>query len=292
MSRLRPFDYFEPATLQEAIQILAKHGEDARPLAGGTDLLVQMRDRKREPKVLVYLHKLQELKAFGEDGKGNFRMGALTPIRVFETDPRMKERFPVLYDGAVQFAAVQMRNMGTIGGNLCNAVPSAEMAPPFLVLDTKAVIVGPDGEKVIPLEQLFAGPSKNSLKPTELLKEVLVPLPGPRSAGCYIKLSPRRAMDIAIVGIAANVAMEGKDGVCKDVAIALGAVSPTPKRARRAEALLRGRRLADDLIEQAAQLSAEESSPITDIRGSAEYRREMVKVLTRRAIKRSLERIG
>lgn len=284
--------YEAPESLEGAVALLAGATGETRVLAGGTDLLVQMRDRKREPKVLVYLHKLQELKAFEEDGKGYFRMGALTPIRVFETNPLMKERFPVLYDGAIQFAAVQMRNMGTIGGNLCNAVPSAEMAPPFLVLDTKAVIVGPDGERVTPLEQLFAGPSKNSLTPNELLKEVLVPLPRPRSAGCYIKLSPRRAMDIAIVGIAANVVLEGKDGVCKDIAIALGAVSPTPKRARRAEELLRGKRLADDLIERAARLSAEESSPITDIRGSAEYRREMVKVLTRRAIKRSLERIG
>ena len=184
-------------------------------------------------------------------------------------------------------ATVQVRNRATIGGSLCNASPSADTAPALIVLGARGKIVGVSGERVILLEDFFTGPGQTVLKSDEILGEVQVSNPPPRSGGVYIKQTVRKALDLAIVGVAVLVTMEGP--ILREVKIALGAVAPTPIRARRAEEILRGRTITDGLLEKAGQMAMEESSPIDDVRSSAEYRRKMVKVLAMRAMRQAVE---
>ena len=183
-------------------------------------------------------------------------------------------------------ASPQVRNRGTIAGNICNAVPSADSAPPLLTLGAKLKLISQRGERIIKIEDFFTGPSQTALNNDEILQEIHIPHPPPNSQGVYLKLNPRRAMDLAIVGVAAVVTAQ--DGVCQDIRLALGAVAPTPTRARKAEATLRGKKLDDNIIEKAAQTAAGEARPIDDHRASAEYRRDMVEVLVKRAIKQAI----
>ncbi len=180
-----------------------------------------------------------------------------------------------------------IRNQATLGGNLCNAAPSADTAPPLLVLGATAKIVGKEGEKIVPLEAFFVGPGQTVLGQDHLLAEIQVPNPLAHSGGVYLKQKRRQGADLAVVGVAALVVMEGK--VLRDVKIVLGAVAPTPIRARKAEEILKGRKLDQELLEKSGQAAAEEASPIDDIRGSADYRRELLAVLTKRAMAQAIQ---
>ncbi|MBI2305544.1 MAG: xanthine dehydrogenase family protein subunit M [Chloroflexi bacterium] len=270
------------------MQFLASHQDEAAILAGGTDILVQVKQKKRLPKYLVNIKGVSGLDGITYNGQG-LRLGALTTIRTIETSPIIKEKYPVLAEAAATIGSVQVRNRGTLGGNLCNASPAADMAAPLIALGATARILGPQGERTVSMEEFFAGPGKTVLGPGEVLAEVAVPPPSPRSAGAYIKLGPRKAMDIAVVGVAAVVTLESQGDRCRDVRIALGSVAPIPLRAKKAETVLRGQVVSYDLAVTAGHKAMEEASPITDIRGSAEYRRDMVGVLTRRAVLRALE---
>jgi carbon-monoxide dehydrogenase medium subunit len=177
--------------------------------------------------------------------------------------------------------------MATIGGNLCNAAPSAETAPPLIVLGAEVKIMGADGEMTVPIENFFTGPGQTVLKPDEILVEIQVPNLAPRSGGAYIKRTIRKAMDLAIISVAVIATIDGD--VLSDMKIALGAVAPTPIRAKRAEEILKGNRISDDLLQKAGQIASDECSPIDDIRSSAKYRCEMVKVLVIRAVKEAME---
>lgn len=183
-------------------------------------------------------------------------------------------------------AAPQVRNRGTVAGNICNAVPSADSAPPLLALEARLTLMSHKGERIMKIEDFFTGPNETVLTGEELLAEIRIPPLPPNSRGAYLKLTPRRSMDLATVGVAAVVIRE--DGLCKDIRIALGAVAPTPIRAKRAEEIIRGQRFSDKLIEKTAQTAAEESRTIDDHRASADYRREMVQVLVSRAINQAL----
>lgn len=282
------FEYLEPTSLEEAISLLDKHWGQVRVLAGGTDLLVRLKQRVVRPQYVLNIKRVPELDKVSYGKRQGLRIGALTTIRAIETSPVIKEHYPVLAEAASVLGSVQVRNLATVGGNLCNASPSAEMPPGLLAYGAKARIVGPKGERTVPLDQFFLGPGQSCLQQGELLAEVLVPEPPPNTAGVYIKLSPRAAMDCAVVGVAAVVTLE--NGKCKDCRIALGAVAPTPLRPRSAEDLLRGQPLDPALREKAGQAAMEEATPITDVRGSAEYRKEMVKVLTRRAVQQAFQR--
>jgi len=278
------FEYLEPTTIEEAIVLLARHGEQARVLAGGTDLLIRMKARQWRPQYVVNIKGIPGLRGISQNG-GGLSIGALTTVREVETSPVIRQNYGSLAYAASQLGSIQVRNSATIGGNLCNAAPSAELAPPLLGLGATARIRGPQGERNVPLEEFFTGPGKTVLGPGELLVGLEVPAPAPGSGNAYIKHSPRRAMDIAVVGVAAWVLQE--EGLCRDCRIALGAVAPVPMRARNAEATLRGQPLTDELLAKAGQAAMAECSPIDDIRGSAEYRREMVRVLTQRAVKQA-----
>lgn len=282
------FEYLEAGTVEEAVSLLDRYGGEARAIAGGTDLVVQLRYRECAPKYLVDLKTIPGLDHIVEDGEG-LRLGALATIRSVETSPLIKERYSILAQAAHLLGSVQVRNLATVGGNLCHAAPSAETAAPLLALGARARIAGPSGERLVPLEDFFAGPGQTCLKPGEILVELQVPSPTPRSAGVYLKHSIRKAMDIAFVGTGVVVELADGDGVCKDIRIALGAVAPTPMRAVKAEAHLRGKVLEEGVLREAGEIASQECSPISDIRCSAEHRREIVKVFVRRAALQAAE---
>lgn len=280
------FEYLEAGTAKEAVSLLARFRGEACPIAGGTDLVVQMRYREASPKYLINLKTISDLDYLVEDA-GGLRIGALTTIRAIETSPLIKERYGILAQAAHLLGSVQVRNLATIGGNLCHAAPSAETAAPLLALGARARLLSTDGERTIPLEDFFVGPSKTSLKEGEILTELQAPTPSPKSAGVYLKHSIRKAMDIAFIGTGVVVEMDGES--CKDIKIALGAVAPVPMRAPKAEAHLRGKKLEEGLLREAGEIASLECSPISDIRCSAEHRREIVKVFVRRATQQAAD---
>jgi carbon-monoxide dehydrogenase medium subunit len=229
---------------------------------------------------------IAELNYINYDDRQGLTIGALTPIRSLERSPELQSRFPVISQAASLLGSVAIRNVGTIGGNLCNAAPSAETAPTLIGLSARARIIGPDGERVISLEAFFKGPGVTVLKKDELLVEIQVPKPELNTRVIYYKHSPRGTIDLAIVGVAVIATFKTSSEICKDIKIVLGAVAPTPIRARKAEDILRDKKIDDLLTNRSAVTAANESNCISDVRASAEYRKEMVEVLTRRAIKK------
>lgn len=280
--RLPRFDYVKPERLSEALEILRgnKNGR-FKVYAGGTDVIPKIKGRVMPaPDALVDLKGIRELDYISHDEKDGLRIGALASIHDVAHDPVVKEKFSMLAHAAASIASIQVQNRGTIAGNICNAVPSADSIPALLCLGAKALCEGSQGERVIDLEAFFTGPSRTVLGEDELLKEIHIP--SITGKGVYIKLSPRTRMDLAVVGVA--VFADVKDGIFKDIRIGLGAVAPTPIRAKKSEKRLMGERLSDKLIEEAAAMAAKEAKPIDDHRASALYRRMMVAVLVKRAI--------
>jgi len=278
-------DYFEPKTVSEALSVLAKHGAEAKVIAGGTDVMVDIKF-KEEPGGLVNIKKIPGLSGISENG-GSLRIGALTTIREIETSALVREKLPVLWEAAHQFASLQVRNTATIGGNIGRASPSGETLAPLLVLDAKAKVAYADGEKSEPFSAFFQGPGKTSMGAKGLLTEIEIPYPAAGSKGVYLKHAVRGAMDIAMVGVAVMITPDAGKNNIQDVRIGLGAVAPTPVRALKTEALLRGKPLGPVLLKEAAILAASESSPISDQRSSAENRRWIVEALTRRGLEQT-----
>jgi carbon-monoxide dehydrogenase medium subunit len=275
-------DYFEPKSVSEALSVLAKHGAEAKVIAGGTDVMVDIKF-KEEPGGLVNIKKIPGLTGIQENG-ASLRIGALTTIRDLETNALVREKLPVLWEASHQFASLQVRNTATIGGNICRASPSGETLAPLVVLEAKAKLAFADGEKTVPFTSFFQGPGKSSAGATGLLTEIEVPYPAAGSKGAYLKHAVRGAMDIAMVGVAVLITPDAGKNNVQDVRIGLGAVAPTPVRATKTEALLRGKPLTSALLKEAAAMAASESSPISDQRSSAENRRWIVEALTRRGL--------
>ena len=278
-------DYFEPKTVSEALSVLAEHGAEAKVIAGGTDVMVDIKF-KEEPGSLVNIKKLPGLSGIKENG-GSLRIGALTTIREIESSALVREKLPVLWESAHQFASLQVRNTATIGGNICRASPSGETLTPLLVLEAKGKLAFSDGEKSEPFTSFFQGPGKSSVGAKGLLTEIEVPYPAPGSKGVYLKHAVRGAMDIAMVGVAVMITPDAAKANLQDVRIGLGAVAPTPLRAPKAEALLRGKPLTAALVKEAAAMAASEASPISDQRSSAENRRWIVEALTRKGLEQT-----
>ena len=222
----------------------------------------------------------------GEEGDG-WRIGALTTIRMLETSAAVRRMYPILTQAAAALGSVQVRNIATVGGNLCHAVPSADMAPPLLCLDAKVSLIGNNGKRSLALPDFFLGPRSTAIQPRELLSEISLPIIPSRWGGVYLKLGHRKAMDLAVVGVATLVVLDSL-GRCLDCRIALGAVSPTPERARRAEEVLRGEKVTEAMLDKAAETAMGECQPIDDVRATARYRRHMVQVLTRRGLSQAL----
>lgn len=281
------FEYFKPKTLHEAVTLLSGFDGKADVLAGGTDLLVEMKGRARVPDFVVDIKRIPDLDRLNCNATNGPRFGALVTARQLETSSFVHDNYRGLWVAARQIGSIQIRNRATVAGNICRASPSADMLPPLIAADAVIHIFGPQGERTALLEDFFAGPGKSRLGPHELLTEIVVPAPAPHSGSAYIKLGRRKAMELATVGVGVSLTREGNK--CRDVRIVLGAVAATPIRARKAETLLRGERLDERTIEIASATAATESRPISNVRGSADYRRDMVRVLTKRAIVEAME---
>lgn len=284
--RLPKFNYLAPTTLDEALSLLSEYKGRAKVIAGGTDLVPKLKRREiRAPEYVIDLKGIPRLDKINYDASG-LSFGALVTIGMVETSAKIRQKFAILAQAAQSMASPQVRNRGTIAGNICNAVPSADSAPPLLTLGARLKIVSGKGERTVNIEDFFTGPGQTALDEDEILREIQIADMPPNGKGVYLKLTPRRAMDLAIVGVAAVVVLE--DSVSKDIRIALGAVAPTPIRAKKAEAILKGQRFDEALIEKAAKTAAAEARPIDDHRASAEYRRDMVEVLVKRTIKQAI----
>lgn len=280
------FEYLEPETIEETLTMLNRYRGKSKVIAGGTDLMLQMRNKAITPEYVVDITRIPGLDYIEFDDRQGLRLGALTTIRALETSVELQRRYPVISQAASQLGSVAIRNVATVGGNLCNALPSAEMSQALVALLAQVRIIGPGGERTIPLEGFLIGVGETLLQPDELLLEILVPESPPHTSGIYIKHSPRGPIDLAIVNITVLMTMEPDHTVCRDAKIVLGAVSPTPLRARKAEKELEGKRVDGALIDRAAQVASDEAQPRHgSIRGSFEYKKEMVRVLTGRVIR-------
>lgn len=280
------FEYFEPKTVQEAVGLLVKYKRAAKLLAGGTDLMLGMKEGFIKPRYLINLKTIKGLDKIAYSKKRGISIGSLTTWTAILSSGAILEHYPILREAASLIGGYQIRNRGTIGGNICHASPSADSAPALMVYGAQCVVSGPRRERVIPIEEIFSGVQKTSLKPGEILTGFRIPPPDPKSKGCYLKFSPRKAMDLPIVGVGALV--RASNGTFEEVKIALGAVAPTPIRARGAERFLVGKPVSDRSIRQAAEEAVNESRPITDLRASREYRLGLVRELTGQAITQSL----
>ena len=285
---MRRFEMAMPGSVDECLTVLAQRGSEAKLVAGGTDLLPQMKNGVTRPGCVVDISRLSELRSIALDASGGLRLGAAVAARQIERDARLSKAFPSLVESAALVGSIQIRNLATVGGNLCNAAPSADMAPPLIALEAEAVIAGPKGRRRVPLASFFEGVRTTVLGPDELLIELVVPAPGPRSGGHYLRHTPRRELDIAVVGVASQITLS--NGVCGKARISLASVAPTPVRATAAERVLEGQPLTKERIEEAATLAVEAARPISDQRGSAEFRKHLVRVLTRRTLTTALAR--
>ena len=278
-----------PGSVKECVEALAQHGASARLVAGGTDLLPQLKNNLLKLGVVIDLSGVTPLQQLSQDASG-VRIGAAVTARALERDPRLQSgAWRGLAESGALVGSVQVRHLATVGGNICNAAPSADMIPPLLALDAQAVIAGPRGERTVPLRDFITGVRKTVLGAGEMLVELRVTDPGPRSGGAYLRHTPRRELDIAVVGVGSQVTL-GDGNVCKKARIALAAVAPTPVHATAAERALEGQALTPERIEEAARLAVDAARPISDQRGSAEFRRHLVRVLTRRTLTTALAR--
>jgi carbon-monoxide dehydrogenase medium subunit len=283
---MKEFEFYEPKTVEDACSLLAKFRGRARPMAGGTDLLVELKSGRLNLAAAVNLKKIKGLNRITFTRKQGLSIGALvTWTQLLESKP-VSRHYPLLKKAAETMGSMQIRNVGTLAGNLAHSSPAAAGPIPLLIYEAECVAHGPNGERVFPVEKLFGGVQRNTLRSGEILIEIRVPPPPPGMHGTYHKFSLRRAMDLAVVGVGALVGCS--DGTFDEVRVALGSVAPKPFRARRAEKALLGKAIEDQVIHDAAQKAAADCAPITDIRASGEYRIELVKELTFRAIKESI----
>jgi len=283
------FEYFCPETLEDAIELLSRYGTEARVLAGGQSLIPLMKLRLASPKYLIHLGGIQGLSTI-EEQNGMISLGALTLYSEIEESFLVKSKLPILHDAVSMIGDVQIRNLGTLGGNLAHADPAGDLAPVLLALEAQVNTVGSSAKRTLKIQELIVDAYSTDLESDEVVTQVLVPVPRKGSGGAYLKFE-RRAGDFAVASVGVQVSLK-KDGTCRDIAIGLGAVGITAIRARQAEALLRGRQVDDALAKSAAAEAAAAADPFSDIRGSAEYKRHLVGVLFQRALKIALKRAG
>lgn len=275
---LQDFEYSQPKSVNEALSLASKFGNRARYIAGGTDLVVLMMRRKLNPNYVISLRKIKELNFITYDKERGLDVGALCSLRSIERAEGVRQSYTALFEAVRLVGSVQIRNVATIGGNLCNASPAADTAPPLLALDVQLTAANDGGKRSIPIGKFFLGPGRTALGPGEILTGVHIDPPSGGTRSAFSKLG-RTPTDISKVSAA--VMLRSHRGVCEDVRIALGAVAPTPIRVKEAEGLLRSQQISNDLVEQVAQRSSEEARPIDDIRSTARWRKEAIKYLVR-----------
>ena len=283
---MKPFDYHVPTTLAEASAMLMEFGKNAYLLAGGTDLFVEIKENLRQVTHLIDIKNIPGMSDLKYDDKKGLRFGALVTYANIELSPIIGNKYPNFVTAASLVGSPQIRNRATVIGNICRASPSADGTPPLIADGAILTIYSPEGEKRMTVEEFIIGPGKTILQPGEIVIGMEIPAPVENSGRTYIKLGRREAMELSTVAVA--VSLDTDNGNCANVRIALAAVAATVFRAKRAEEFLRGKALNTENIAEAAELAKEESSPISDVRASASYRKEMVGVLTKRAIQNSM----
>lgn len=287
---MRNFDYLEPTTVGEACALLKQLGGEAKVFAGGVHLTILMKQGLYQPKALVNIKNIAELRGITFDSTEGLTLGALVTHREIETSPMIREKFPVLAEAEKEVANVRVRNMGTVGGNLASGEPLTDLSQIFISLDAKTKIAGPGGERMIALEELFVDFYQTSLAEDEILTRVIIPPLPPRSGVEYIRFSSSSVVDKPAAGVAVRISLESAHEVCGVARIVLGCVGATPVRALKAEALLTGQKLSPERVEEAGTLASLECSPTSDLRGSDQYKRAIVRTLVKRAASRAYER--
>jgi carbon-monoxide dehydrogenase medium subunit len=282
------FEYLEPASLSEAITLLDRYNNRAKIIAGGTDLVIQMRKRKIRPEYVIAISRLTELDYIRFAGN-ELQIGALTTISTLEKATELKEKYPAIPQMALQMATPGIRNMATLGGNLSNAAPSADSAPILIALSAKVKIKSPQGERILPLKDFCTGPGSTCLEKNELLTEIQIPLPPPHTGAVYLKQQARGAGDTAMAGVAIALTLEPQEEVCREVTIVLGAVAAKPIRVMGAEQVLKGKKLEDKLLEESSVVASKWAKPKSDFHVPMAYRIAMVEVFTRRALREALK---
>jgi CO/xanthine dehydrogenase FAD-binding subunit len=286
---MKDFEYFSAGSLQEACSLISQYKNVGKVLAGGQSLITLLRQKLISPECLIDIKDLKELDYIEYDEKTGMRMGALTTHRAIEKSPLIAAKYSVLSEMEKSVASVQTRNWGTIGGNLCSADPIGDPAPSLITLGAKLKLVSTRGERVVPLEEFFTDYFTTVIEPDEILAEIQVPPPALNTAIEYMKFSTIEA-GIKIVSTSVAITVEPGSDVCADAKIVMSAVAPIPLVTKKAAEMLKGKKLTDSLIEEAAKMAASETDPTSDVHASAEYRKELVKVLVKRAIKLAFEK--
>lgn len=283
------FEYFSPKTLKEALEVLDRYKEDYKIIAGGQSLLIMMRQGLVKPKYLIDIKGISELDYIESDPQKGLRIGSLTTHRTIEKSPVIKESFGVLSEMERKLASIQTRNWGSIGGNLCHGDPAGDPAPVLMILNGTLTLTSLKGERRMLVEDFFLDYFETALEPGEMLTEIQVP-PIPKNTGVAYSKFNVIENDMAIVGVGILITLASKNGQCKEVRIALANASPRPMRAKKAEEILRGKKITEDLLSEAGEMASQEADPISDIHASAEYRRELLKVLVKRVGEEALLR--
>ncbi len=282
------FDYASPATVPDAVGLLAQHGARARLLAGGTDLLVQLRTGRREADLVIDVKNIPELNELSYDPVNGLTIGAAVPCYRIYGDRTVSHVYPALRDVASLIGGTQIQGRASVGGNLCNAAPSADVIPLLIAMQARCRIATPGSDREMAVEEFCTAPGRNALGPSELLMSLRLPPPQPRSGACYLRFIPRNEMDIAVAGAGVSVVLE--DGVFKSARIALASVGPTPLFVEDAGEALAGKPVNEESMRAASEIARAAARPITDMRGTIEYRKHLCAVLTRRALESAVAR--
>jgi carbon-monoxide dehydrogenase medium subunit len=277
---IKDFELFTPKTLDEALILLDKYKDKCKVIAGGQTLILLMREGLITPKYVLNIKRIPEL-SYIKSGKNGVRIGAATTHRAIEKSPVMKKALKVLAEMEKRLSYIETRNWGTIGGNLCNADPAGDPAPALMALKASVKMASVSGERTMALEDFFLGAHKTALKPNEILTEIQIPSVPRRTGSAYDKFNIIEGT-VATAGVAVSITLKSGDGVCDDVRIALGGLARTPMLAKKAEKMLRGKKITDSLLKEAGQKASAEAEPISDILASDEYRRKLIKVMVAR----------
>ena len=287
---MKAIEYAAPRTLADAIALLAERGDGARVLAGGTDIIVQVREGRRSVDLLVDAKHIPELNELSFDARDGLRIGAAVPCYRIVEQAEIAMAYPGLIDAVSLIGGVQIQSRASVGGNLCNASPAADTTPALIALETICVLAGPEGTRDVPVEKFCTAPGRTVLARGELLVSFRMPPPKPHSGAAYLRFIPRNEMDIAVVGAGVSVTLDAARSRCTGARVALAAVAPTPLLVPEAGAALVDGPLTDNLLEKAAQAARAATRPISDMRGDADYRRHLAGVLTRRALQTAIAR--
>ncbi|WP_457551296.1 FAD binding domain-containing protein [Desulfobacula sp.] len=289
---MKAFTYLSPKTVEEAIDFHGQHSETAKYMGGGTDVIVKLKDGWMEPDFLISLKKIKILNELHKnDATGELSIGAMVTHATLEKSLMIQKEYPIIHDAVSNIGSLQVRNVGTIGGNLINAVPSADGAIPLIALDGTALLEGPGGERSVEVKDLFVGPYKTILNPGEILKKITIPPQAPHTGSAYIKFGRRAAMELPLVGIGVLLTLDKNCKICTRARICLGVAAPTPMRAYDAEKWLTGKQIDEATLIEAGNIAADESKVRDSVRGKAWHRKEMIRVQVKRMGLKCLEMI-